>query len=127
MRAVGLPSLRQARVVRPRHEQRGVPSERIRDTFGSVDRCVPFIECAHHNLHAPVWSRVFIRSTRPEPLPYGERGYLHLVSPYIISVPAHSVVMGDFASLHPGEECGCGLTTSWFTIRPRAAVSRNRG
>ncbi|MFD5932369.1 acyl-protein synthase [Streptomyces sp. NPDC060333] len=108
-------------------EQLGVPSERIRDTFGSVEHCVPYIECARHNLHAPVWSRVFIRSTRTlEPLPYGERGYLHLVSPYITSVPAQSVVMGDLASLHPGEECGCELTTPWFTIHGRAGVSRNR-
>ncbi|MFF1494821.1 acyl-protein synthase [Streptomyces sp. NPDC058304] len=108
-------------------EQLGVPSERIRDTFGSVEHCIPYIECAHHNLHAPVWSRVFIRSTRTlEPLPYGERGYLHLVSPYITSVPAQSVVMGDLASLHPGEECGCELTTPWFTIHGRAGVSRNR-
>lgn len=68
-------------------EQLGIPGERIRDTFGSVEHCIPYIECDHHRLHAPVWSRVTIRSTRTlEPVPYGERGYLHLVSPYITSV-----------------------------------------
>ncbi|MGX8909886.1 LuxE/PaaK family acyltransferase [Streptomyces netropsis] len=108
-------------------EQLGVPSERIRDTFGSVEHCIPYIECDHHRLHAPVWSRVFIRSTRTlEPLPYGETGYLHLVSPYITSVPAQSVVMGDLATLHPGEECGCELNTPWFTLHGRAGVSRNK-
>ncbi|MGI5532159.1 acyl-protein synthase [Streptomyces syringium] len=108
-------------------EQLGVPSERIRDTFGSVEHCIPYIECDHHRLHAPVWSRVFIRSTRTlEPLPYGEAGYLHLVSPYITSVPAQSVVMGDLATLHPGAECGCELNTPWFTLHGRAGVSRNK-
>ncbi|AUG81712.1 acyl-protein synthase [Kitasatospora sp. MMS16-BH015] len=108
-------------------EQLGIPSERIRDTFGSVEHCIPYVECARHNLHAPVWSRVFIRSTRTlDPLPYGERGYLHLVSPYITSVPAQSVLMGDLASLHPGQECGCGLGTDWFTVHGRAGVSRNK-
>ncbi|MFI9235129.1 acyl-protein synthase [Streptomyces cinnamoneus] len=108
-------------------EQLGVPSERIRDTFGSVEHCVPYIECAHHRLHAPVYSRVFIRSTRTlEALPYGETGYLHLVSPYITSVPAQSVVMGDLATLHPGEECPCELDTPWFTLHGRAGVSRNK-
>jgi hypothetical protein len=34
--------------------------------------------------------------------------------------------MGDLASLHPGEECDCELTTPWFTIHGRAGVSRNR-
>ncbi|WP_331730477.1 acyl-protein synthase (plasmid) [Kitasatospora sp. NBC_00070] len=108
-------------------EQLGIPGERIRDTFGSVEHCIPYIECDHHHLHAPVWSRVTIRSTSTlEPLPYGERGYLHLVSPYITSVPAQSVVMGDLASLQPGDACGCRLGTPWFTVHGRAGVSRNR-
>ncbi|UQA91884.1 LuxE/PaaK family acyltransferase [Streptomyces halobius] len=108
-------------------QQLGIPPERIRDTYGSVEHCVPYIECAHHRLHIPVWSRAAVRDTRTlRPLPYGRRGYLHLVSPYITSVPAHSVVMGDLASLHPGDECGCPLATPWFTIHGRAGVSRNR-
>ncbi|MEJ8639924.1 acyl-protein synthase [Streptomyces sp. MS2.AVA.5] len=108
-------------------EQLGIPGDRVRDTFGSVEHCVPYVECAQHRLHVPVWSRAAIRDTATlRPLPYGERGFLHLVSPYITSVPAHSVVMGDLASLHPGEECGCPLTTDWFTVHGRAGVSRNR-
>ncbi|MGW7001276.1 LuxE/PaaK family acyltransferase [Streptomyces sp. NPDC054933] len=108
-------------------EQLGIPSERIRDTYGSVEHCVPYVECERHRLHVPVWSRAAVRSTQTlDPLPYGERGYLHLVSPYITSVPAHSVVMGDLASLQPGEACECPLGTDWFTIHGRAGLSRNR-
>lgn len=107
--------------------QLGIPSGRIRDTFGSVEHCIPYIECDHHNLHAPVWSRIAARSTRTlDALPYGEPGYLHLVSPYITSVPAQSVLMGDLASVRPGSECGCELATDWFTVHGRAGVSRNR-
>ncbi len=88
---------------------------------------MPYIECGHHRLHVPVWSRAAVRDTRTlEPLPYGERGFLHLVSPYITSVPAQSVVMGDLASLHPAQDCPCPLPTPWFTIHGRAGVSRNR-
>ncbi|MFG2196016.1 acyl-protein synthase [Streptomyces sp. NPDC048639] len=108
-------------------EQLGIPPERIRDTFGSVEHCVPYVECEQHRLHVPVWSRAAVRDTATlEPLPHGEIGYLHLVSPYITSVPAQSVLMGDLASLHPGEECGCGRPTPWFTVHGRAGVSRNR-
>lgn len=108
-------------------QQLGIPPERIRDTYGSVEHCVPYIECAHHRLHVPVWSRAAVRDTRTlRPLPHGRRGYLQLVSPYITSVPAQSVVMGDLASLHPADECGCPLATPWFTIHGRAGVSRNR-
>ncbi|GGU92601.1 long-chain-fatty-acid--CoA ligase [Streptomyces filipinensis] len=108
-------------------ERLGVPGDRVRDTFGSVEHCVPYIECAHHRLHVPVWSRAAVRDTGTlRPLSYGERGFLHLVSPYITSVPAHSVVMGDLASLHPGDACPCPLPTDWFTVHGRAGVSRNR-
>ncbi|MGW0411984.1 LuxE/PaaK family acyltransferase [Streptomyces collinus] len=108
-------------------ERLGIPGDRIRDTFGSVEHCVPYVECAEHRLHVPVWSRAAVRDTGTlRPLPYGERGFLHLVSPYITSVPAHSVVMGDLASLHPGEECPCPSSTDWFTVHGRAGVSRNR-
>ncbi|GAA1898180.1 acyl-protein synthase [Streptantibioticus ferralitis] len=108
-------------------ERLGIPGDRIRDTYGSVEHCVPYVECERHRLHVPVWSRAAVRSTETlRPLPYGERGYLHLASPYITSVPAHSVVMGDLASLQPGGECECPLGTDWFTIHGRAGLSRNR-
>lgn len=108
-------------------EQLGIPDERIRDGFGSVEHSIPYIECARHRLHVPTWARVLIRSVRTlAPLPFGERGYLQFVSPYITSVPAQSVLMGDLASLHTPEECGCGTPTPWFEVHGRAGISRNR-
>lgn len=108
-------------------ERLGIPSAQIRDSYGSVEHCVPYMECDHHRLHVPVWSRVLIRSVADlSVLPYGERGFLHLISPYITSVPAHSVVMGDLASLHPAAECPCAWDSDWFTVHGRAGVSRNR-
>lgn len=108
-------------------EQLGIPDERIRDGFGSVEHSVPYMECERHNLHVPAWSRVLIRSVRDlAPLPYGERGYLQLMSPFITSVPAQSVLMGDLASLHPAGECGCSVGTEWFRVHGRAGLSRNR-
>jgi phenylacetate-coenzyme A ligase PaaK-like adenylate-forming protein len=112
-----------ARVTR----QLGIPDERLRDGFGSVEHCIPYIECRNHQFHIPVWSRVFIRDVRTfEPLSIGERGFLNLVSPYITSVPAHSVLMGDLASLHEAAECGCGLTTPYFVVHGRAGTSKNK-
>ncbi|WP_086825555.1 acyl-protein synthase [Allokutzneria sp. NRRL B-24872] len=108
-------------------DQLGIPDERIRDGFGSVEHSVPYIECARHNMHVPVWSRVLIRDVRTlEPVPHGEPGYLQFVSPFITSAPAQSVLMGDLATLHTPAECGCGLDTPWFEIRGRAGLSRNK-
>ncbi len=105
----------------------GIPDGRIRESFGSVEHSIPYVDCEEHHLHVPVWSRVFIRDVATlEPVGYGEPGFLNFVSPYITSVPAQSVMMGDLAKLHPPEACGCGRTTPWFEILGRAGTSRNR-
>lgn len=109
------------------NELLGIPDSRLRDGFGSVEHCIPYIECEKHQFHVPVWSRVFIRDLKTlAPLPAGERGFLHFVSPYITSVPAASVVMGDLASWYPGSNCSCKLDTPYFVIHGRAGLSRNK-
>jgi len=108
-------------------DQLGIPDERLRDGFGSVEHCVPYIECRQHEFHVPVWSRVFIRDVASlELLPYGRRGFLSFVSPYMTSVPAHSVLMGDLASLYPGSDCSCGIDTPFFRVHGRAGTSKNK-
>ncbi|MBP9679836.1 MAG: acyl-protein synthase [Bacteriovorax sp.] len=105
----------------------GIPNERLRDGFGSVEHCVPYVECKNHQFHVPVWSRLFIRDVKTlRPLGFNQLGFLHFVSPYITSMPAHSVIMGDMASLHAPESCGCGLLTPYFKIHGRAGISKNK-
>ena len=108
-------------------EMLGIPNNRLRDGFGSVEHCVPYIECSNHEFHVPVWSRVFIRDVETlKALNYGEKGFLHFISPYITSMPAHSVIMGDMASLHEAKSCGCGSPTPYFRIHGRAGISKNK-
>ena len=106
-------------------EMLGIKNERLRDGFGSVEHCVPYVECSHHQFHVPIYSRVYIRDVKTlEVLPMGQPGFLHFVSPYITSMPAHSVIMGDMASLH--DKCLCGLETPYFKILGRAGLSKNK-
>jgi hypothetical protein len=106
-------------------EMLGIPNQRLRDGFGSVEHCIPYVECEKHEFHVPVWSRVFIRDVGTlKPLGFEKQGFLHFVSPYITSMPAHSVIMGDLASLH--ENCQCGKKTPYFKIHGRAGVSKNK-
>ena len=106
-------------------EMLGIPNERLRDGFGSVEHCIPYVECAHHEFHVPVWSRVFIRDVETlEQLPLNNKGFLHFISPYITSMPGHSVIMGDLASLHAN--CKCGIKTPYFKIHGRAGTSKNK-
>lgn len=105
----------------------GIPNANCRDGFGSVEHCIPYIECHNHNFHIPVYSRVLIRDVKTlEVLPDGQVGYLNFVSPYITSVPANNVVMGDLAIRYPATACSCSLNAPYFEIIGRAGVSKNK-
>ncbi|OUR98563.1 acyl-protein synthase [Halobacteriovorax marinus] len=106
-------------------EMLGIPNARLRDGFGSVEHCIPYIECENHHFHVPVWSRVLIRDVKTlQVLEEGEVGYLNFISPYITSVPANNVLMGDLARLH--SDCSCELNSPWFEILGRAGISKNK-
>jgi hypothetical protein len=105
----------------------GLDQERMRDGFGSVEHCIPYIECKNHEFHIPIWSRVFIRDMETlEVKNFNQPGFLHFISPYITSVPAHSVIMGDIATLHEASTCSCGIDTPYFKIVGRAGNSKNK-
>lgn len=108
-------------------KQLGIPKERCRDGYGSVEHSVPYIECSQHHLHVPIWSRAFIRDTKTlEVLGNNQAGFLCFLTPYITSVPAISVMMGDLAKIHAPEECSCGIETPFIEILGRAGVSKNK-
>lgn len=105
----------------------GIPDHRLRDGFGSVEHCIPYVECENHEFHIPVWSRVEILDVKTrKPLALGEKGFLTLISPYITSVAANAVMMTDKASLHSASECGCKTKTPFFRLYGRAGVSKSK-
>ena len=108
-------------------QQLGIDAQDCRDGYGAVEHAVPYIECAHHRFHVPVYAKVYVRNPQDfSVVPYGQRGLLSLVSPYISSSPAHAVVMSDLATLHPGSSCGCGLLSDWFELHGRAGTTAAR-
>ncbi len=109
------------------HEMLGIPLKQIRDGYGSVEHCIPYVECEHHEFHVPVWSQVYVRDVETlKPLPYYQKGFLNLISPYITSVPAQSVLMDDLAVMQPGADCPCGIESPFFKILGRAGSSKNK-
>lgn len=109
-------------------QQLGIGPANIIEIFGSVEHSVPYIGCARQRLHQPTWSRMTVRDVRTlQPVADGTPGFLSFVSPYITSVPAHSVVLGDLAVRHPAGSCDCNAgATPWFEVLGRAGVSANR-
>ncbi len=109
------------------HDRLGIALSRIRDAYGSVEHSIPYIECEQHHLHVPVWSRLFVRDVKTlQVLDFGEPGFMNFVTPYITSVPAISVMMGDIGVLHPASECSCEAQTPFFEVIGRAGLSRNK-
>ena len=105
----------------------GIPDAQIRDSFGAVEHPIPYAECPQHHFHVPVWSHVIIRDVRTlEPCDFGQPGFLQFLTPFITSMPVQSVLMGDLATLHPGESCGCGITRPYFKVLGRAGTSKNK-
>ena len=108
-------------------KQLGIIDSRIRESYGSVEHSIPYVECPNHNLHVPVWSKLYIRDVKTlEVLGYNQTGYMQFVTPYITSVPAMSVLMGDLGEMYSGDSCGCGLETPFFVIKGRAGISQNK-
>ena len=108
-------------------EMLGIPAENCRDGYGSTEHSVPYFECKNHHFHIPVYSRMLVRDVETlEPLPYGEAGFANFITPHLLSVPAVSVLMGDMAVMHPGEECGCGIKTPYMEIIGRAGTAKGK-
>ena len=103
----------------------GIADERLRDGFGSVEHCIPYVECAKHEFHAPIWSEVIIRDVATlKPIGLDAVGFLSFVSPYMTSMPGHAVTMGDLASLHTN--CACGNPRPYFRLHGRAGTTQNK-
>ena len=105
-------------------ERLGIPAARCRDFYSAVEHPVAYAECAHHHMHVPAWSRVFIRDVETlEPLGLDQPGFLSFVTPLVLSAPLTSILMGDLAVLRDGRSCGCGIETPYFEVLGRAGTS----
>ncbi|HNY13313.1 MAG TPA: acyl-protein synthetase, partial [Candidatus Wallbacteria bacterium] len=84
----------------------GIPRDRIRDVFGMIEHGIPYMTCGHGNFHVPIYSRVFaVDPASAENLPNGRTGLLKLITPYIRSVPAISILSTDYGVVE--NNCPC--------------------
>lgn len=101
----------------------GIPEDRIRESFGAAEHPILYCDCKNRHFHIPVYSRVIIRDIHNlNPLPMGETGLVNLITPMIMATPVISVITDDLGVLHPGEECGCGISSPYLEIIGRAGA-----
>jgi phenylacetate-coenzyme A ligase PaaK-like adenylate-forming protein len=114
-------------VVERTERQFGIPVSRFSDFYGTVEHGVPYLDCPNHRLHFPHCTRALIRDPKTlEPLGLREKGILQFLAPYNTSSPAHALLTGDWASVHPPQDCGCGLNTPYLELHGRAGRSKNK-
>jgi len=104
----------------------GIPGANLRDGYGLVEHGIAYIECREHHFHVPAFARALIRDVGSlDVLPDGEIGFLHLVTPYMNSMPNISLLTSDLAIT--GRECPCGRTSAYIELRGRAGTKKNKG
>jgi phenylacetate-coenzyme A ligase PaaK-like adenylate-forming protein len=104
----------------------GIPPENIRDMFGMVEHGIPYVDCRRQRLHVPIYARVIIRDPETlDVLPHGRAGLIQLQTPYLTSMPNHSLLTTDLGRLDP--LCDCGLPGPVVTILGRGGVTKHKG
>ena len=104
----------------------GMPGENVRDLFGMVEHGIPYVDCECGRLHVPIFARA--RALDPEtlkPVPNGDPGLLHLMTPYLSSYPSISLLTTDRAILE--RDCPCGRPGDTIRILGRAGLARHKG
>ena len=107
-------------------EYLGIDEHRIRDVYGFVEHGVPYITCEHHHFHVPIYSKAFVRKPGTlEVLPEGEKGLLHVISPYNYAQPALSILSTDYAVIK--SNCACGRNGQYIELKGRAGLKKHEG
>lgn len=104
----------------------GLKAERVRDMFGMVEHGVPYVDCPHGKFHVPVYGRILARDPGTlKVLPWGQKGLLQFITPYLTSYPSISLLSADWGSVQ--ERCTCGLPGNVMSIEGRAGVKKLKG
>ena len=105
-------------------ERLGIEEKDIIEVFGVVEHPVIYCDCEKHHFHVPPYSRVIIRDPESlKPLPMGQPGLMHFVSPVLKGSPVVSLMTDDIGILHDGAGCGCGNSAPYFTVLGRAGMT----
>lgn len=104
----------------------GIPPSNVRDLYGMVEHGVPYCECEFGEMHVPIYSRVAVRDPASLAiLPWGGVGLFHMLTPYLNSFPALSLLTSDVGRLHAA--CRCGRNAPRLELMGRGGVTQHRG
>ena len=102
---------------------------RVHNYYGMVEQTGSiFMECEAGHLHTSAWSEVIIRDPLSfDPLPFGNRGLIQLLSVVPYSYPGHSLLSEDEGEIIGVDDCPCGRMGTYFKVFGRIQNSETRG
>ncbi|MCK4640671.1 MAG: acyl-protein synthetase, partial [Candidatus Marinimicrobia bacterium] len=107
-------------------EYLGIDINRTRDVYGFVEHGVPYITCEYNHFHVPVYSKAYARKPGTlKLLEKGEKGLLHVLSPYNYAQPSISILATDYVVIH--DECPCGRSGEYIELKGRAGLKKHEG
>lgn len=109
------------------HSCLGFSAEKIRDGFGMAEHSAPYFECRLHRFHVPVYNRVYcVDPVNLEPMPDGQIGLMHLITPFNAMMPTLSLLTTDYVRVFP-DKCQCGWDSPTFEVMGRAGLQKHKG
>lgn len=108
-------------------EYLGIPDENMRDGYGMAEHSAPYMECAKHRFHVPVYNRVLVRDpvTLGAVSP-GKPGLLEFITPFNAMMPNLAILSTDLGYLDK-ESCSCGRNAPTFTLVGRGGLVKHKG
>jgi len=101
----------------------GIGSSQVFEIYSTIEHPLPYVKCREGHFHTNIYTRPVVRNADTlEPVGYGTKGLLNLISPVMYGMPLCSVLTDDMATLHAPGTCACGCGTSWFELHGRAGA-----
>lgn len=109
------------------YEQLGI--REVHNYYGMVEQVGSiFVECSEGYLHTPNYADVIIRDPITfEPVPYGTKGLIQVMSELPKSYPGHSLLTEDLGTVQGEDDCNCGWKGKYFSVTGRIPKAEIRG
>ncbi len=101
---------------------------KIINYYGMVEQVGSiFMECENGFFHCSDFSDIIIRDVNFNPLPFGNKGIIQMLSILPHSYPGHNILTEDLGVIHGEDDCKCGRRGKYFSVLGRIPNSEIRG
>jgi phenylacetate-coenzyme A ligase PaaK-like adenylate-forming protein len=102
---------------------------KVYDYYGMVEQTGSiFMECDSGRLHCSTYSDIIVRDFLTlQPVAYGVKGLIQLISLLPSSYPGHSLLSEDIGEILGSDDCPCGRKGKYFKVHGRIPKSESRG